>query len=109
VNPKKGKGSPKLQNKVKIKGGVSQDNPLNPQSNNNAAKLKMNMGEWCEFHKISTHNTSECRTKKSLVAELKASKSYACSYFESEPKKGNDKGKYIIDAEPNATMATMKI
>ena len=67
------------------------------------------MGKWCEFHKSSTHNTSECWAKQSLVDELKASKSDACSNSESEPDKGNDKGKQIIDVEPNATIATTKI
>ena len=33
----------------------------------------------------------------------------ACSDSESEPDKGNDKGKHIIDAEPNANVATTKI
>jgi hypothetical protein len=40
---------------------------------------------------------------------LKASESDSCSDSESEPDKGNDRGKHIIDAEPNATVATMKI
>jgi hypothetical protein len=40
---------------------------------------------------------------------LKASESDACSDSESEPDKGNDRGKQIIDAEPNATIATTKI
>ena len=40
---------------------------------------------------------------------MKASESDACSDSESEPDKGNDRGKQIIDAEPNATVATMKI
>jgi len=43
------------------------------------------------------------------VAELKVSKSDACSDSESEPDKGSDKGKHIIDAEPNATIATTEI
>ena len=43
------------------------------------------------------------------MAELKASKSDACSDSESEPDKGNDKGKQIIDVKPNATVATTKI
>jgi hypothetical protein len=28
---------------------------------------------------------------------------------ESEPEKGNDRGKHIIDAEPNTIISTMKI
>ncbi len=48
-------------------------------------------------------------SQQSLVVELKASELDACSEFELEPNKGNDKGKQIIDAEPNATVATMKI
>jgi hypothetical protein len=40
---------------------------------------------------------------------LKAFESDACSNSESEPDKGNDRGKQIIDAEPNATIATTKI
>jgi len=43
------------------------------------------------------------------VVELKVSESDACSNSESELHKGNDKGKQIIDAEPNATVATTKI
>eukprot|EP00253_Pinus_taeda_P023032 PITA_23032 len=57
----------------------------------------------------STHNTSECRAKESLVAKLKASESDACYDSESEPDKGNDKGKQIIDANPNAIITTTKI
>ena len=40
---------------------------------------------------------------------MKASESDACSDSESEPDKGNDRGKHIIDVEPNATVATTKI
>ena len=43
------------------------------------------------------------------MAELKVSESDACSDSDSKPDKGNDKGKQIIDAEPNATVATTKI
>jgi len=43
------------------------------------------------------------------VAELKGFESDACSNHELEPNKRNEKGKQIIDAEPNATVATTKI
>ena len=72
-------------------------------------KPKKDTGKWREFHKSSTHNTSECRAKQSLVSELKASESDACSNSESEPDKGNDRGKQIINVEPSATVATTKI
>ena len=43
------------------------------------------------------------------MAELKVSESDACSDSESEPDKGYEKGKQIIDADPSATVATAKI
>jgi hypothetical protein len=43
------------------------------------------------------------------VAETRDSESDAYSDAESEPEKGNDRGKQIIDAEPNATVSTTKI
>ena len=79
------------------------------QVENNIVKLKRDIGKWFEFYKSSTHNTSECQTKQSLVTELKVLESDACSNSELEPDKGNDKGKQIINAEPNTTVATMKI
>ena len=101
ANPKQGKGTPKPQNKGPSQGGATQQSPLKPQAKNNTMKMKKEMGKWCEFHKSSTNNTSECWTKQSLVAKLKASESDACSDPESETNKGNEKGKKIIDAEPS--------
>eukprot|EP00253_Pinus_taeda_P014786 PITA_14786 len=102
-------GSANPKPKGRSQGGVTQDNPSKLQETNNTTKLKKDTGKWCEFHKSPTHNTSECRAKQSLVAELKASESDECSDSEPEPDKGNGKGKQIIDAEPSATVATTKI
>ena len=88
---------------------AAKDNLSKQQTRNNTVKPKKDTGKWCEFHKSSTHNTSECQAKLSLVAEMRASESDACSNSESEPDKGNDKGKQIIDAEPNSTVAIAKI
>jgi hypothetical protein len=106
---KQGKGAPKSQNKVPSQGGVAQDNPPKPQENNNTTKPKMDTKKWCEFHKSSTHNTSECQAKQSLVVELKASESDACSDSKPELDKGNDREKQIIDVKPNATISITNI
>eukprot|EP00253_Pinus_taeda_P033385 PITA_33385 len=102
-------GSANLKPKGQSKGGVTQENLSKPQEKNNTMKPKKDTRKWCEFHKSPTHNKTECWTKQSLVAELKASESDTCSNPEPEPDKGNGKGKQIIDADPNATIATAKI
>ncbi len=71
--------------------------------------MKKDTIKWCEFHKIPTHKTNECHAKLSLVVELKASELDACFDSDSEPNKGNEKGKQIIDTEPNATFTTIKV
>ena len=53
---------------------MAQDNLPNPQAKKNTVKPKKDTTEVCEFHKSSIHNTSECRAKQSMVAEMRASK-----------------------------------
>jgi hypothetical protein len=68
-------------------------------------KTNKDTRKWCEYHKTPWHNTKECRSKQSLVAELKASESKADSDSESNP----EGGKWIIDVELSAIVATTKV
>jgi hypothetical protein len=66
--------------------------------------MKKDTGKWCEYHKSPWHNTEECCSKQSLMANLKASESKVDSDSESNP----EGGKPIINFEPNSTVATTK-
>lgn len=102
-------GSVNLKKKGQIQGMVIQDNLSKPQEKNSTTKSHKDIGRWCEFHKIRTHNTSECGTKQSLVAKLKASELDERTDPELKLDKGNEEGKQIIDAEHNASVVTAKV
>jgi hypothetical protein len=61
--------------------------------------------KWCDFYKSLWHNIVDCHSKKSLVVEVKASESNAGSKYESE----RERGRWIIDMERSAIVATTKI
>ena len=51
-------------------------------------KMKKDTRKWCEYHKIPWHNTKECHSKQSLVAEMKAFDSKVNFDCESNPEGG---------------------
>ena len=94
--PKYDKDSPNKQ---------SLENQSKTQENKGHGKTKKDTGKWCDFHKIPWHNTNECRSKQSLVAEIKEKESNPDSEYDSE---NNGKGQ-IIDADPTAIITTTTI
>ena len=76
-----------------------------PQSKKGDGKTKKDTGKWCEFHKIPWNNSDECRSKQSLVAEIKSSELDPNS--DSEPNATSlYNGRQIIDADSTTTVAT---
>jgi hypothetical protein len=62
------------------------ENMATLRDNHSKPQPKKGNGKWCEYHKIPWHNIEECCSKKSLVAEIKASESEANYDSESNPK-----------------------
>jgi hypothetical protein len=67
--------------------------------------MKNDTRKWCDFHKIPWHNTDECRSKQSLVVEVKEKDPNPDSKFDLE----NIKNRQIIDADSTATVAIATI
>jgi hypothetical protein len=67
--------------------------------------MKNAIGKWYDFHKIPWHNTDECRSKQSLVTEIKNKELKLDSEFDPE----NIENRYIIDTKPTATVGTATI
>jgi hypothetical protein len=47
------------------------ENPSNPKEKKGNIKTNKDTGKLCDFHKIPWHNNDECRSKPSLMAEIK--------------------------------------
>jgi hypothetical protein len=88
-----------------VRDGLPQYNKYKPQQKKGNGKTKKDIRKWCEYHKIPWHNTEECRSKKSLMDELKASN----SKVDSDSESNLEGGKQIIDVEPSATITTTKV
>ena len=92
---------------------VWQDNPnkqspknqSKPQEKKGHGKTKKDTEKWCDFHKSPWHNTDECRSKQSLVAEIKDKEPNPDSESDSE----NTGKRQIIDTDPTAIVATAAI
>jgi len=58
------------------------------QENKDTRKKNKDTRKWCDFYKIPFHNTVDFLSKKSLVVDVKDSKSDVDSDSELEPERG---------------------
>jgi hypothetical protein len=64
--------------------------------------MKKDIEKWCDFHKIPWKNTNECRSKQSLVVEIKDKELNLDSESDSE----NTDKRQIINTDPTVVVAT---
>jgi hypothetical protein len=83
----------------------SPENQSKPHEKKGHGKTKKDTRKWCDFHKIPWHNTDECHSKQSLVAEIKDKELNPDSESDFE----NIGKRQIIDADPTAIVATATI
>jgi hypothetical protein len=90
-------GSENLQQPKYDKHGPNKQPPENqskPHEKKGHRKTKKETEKWGDFHKIPWHNTDECRSKHSLVVEIKDK--------ELNPDSENTDRIQIIDTDPTA-------
>jgi hypothetical protein len=81
------------------------ENQPKPQEKKGHGKVKKDTEKWRDFHKIPWHNIHECRSKQSLVAEIKDKE----SNLDLESDYENIDRRQIIDEDPTALVATTTI
>jgi hypothetical protein len=101
-------GSVNLQQPKYDKDNLEKQSPENQyktQEKKGHGKTKKDTQKWCEFNRSTWHNTDECRSKKSLVAEIKDKEPNLD--LESDSKTNGKR--QMIDADPTAIVATATI
>ena len=83
----------------------SPENQFKTQEKKGHGKTKKDTEKWCDFHKSPWNNTDECRSKQSLMAEIKDKEPNPDSESDSE----NTGKRQIIDADPTAIVSIATI
>jgi hypothetical protein len=83
----------------------SPENHSKPQERKGHRKTKKDTKKWCDFQKIPWHNTKECHSKQSLVAEIKDRETNHDLESDSE----NTGKRQFIDIDPTAIVTTTTI
>jgi hypothetical protein len=99
ANPQQPKYDKDIPNKQSL------ENQSKPQEKKGHGKTKKDTEKWWDFHKIPWHNTNECRSKQSLVADIKDKEPNPDSESDYE----NTDKRQIIDVDPTAIFTTATI